>query len=214
MDGNYCPGVPRDSFQPRQILDLFIFSDGWIPRKWVSRTTWLAVRDVNPLRSMHRVTVHRSAKEVAQREQNISAPGYAAGTDLSPVPSELGRRRARRAARTPWNAVCERTLSIGSKWGRTPSQIGFSHRLWRKPTPAIARHSFHQALGPRPLIRFLHTLQDFVQCHNSIFEVLFPECKSCLVPPGCCLHPLDRSIILPNPWLPSIFQRAFAFCPS
>ena len=32
------------------------------------------------------------------------------------------------------------TLSIGSKQGPTPSQICFSHKLWRKPTPAIAGH--------------------------------------------------------------------------
>ena len=49
------------------------------------------------------------------------------------------------------------------------SQIGLSHKLWRKPTPAIARHSLHRALGPRPPVRILHTLQGFVLCHKWIF---------------------------------------------
>ena len=47
-----------------------------------------------------------------------------------------------------------------------------------------ARHCetlFHQALGPRPPVRIVHTIQGFIQRNNWIFEVLFPKCSSCLV---------------------------------
>ena len=37
-----------ESFQPRQMLNQLIFSDGWIPRTCLSRTVWLALRAVAP----------------------------------------------------------------------------------------------------------------------------------------------------------------------
>ena len=78
-------------------------------------------------------------------------------------------------------AVRKHTLSIGSKWSQTLSQIGLSHELWKKAKARHCETPFRQALGPRPPIQNFHTLQDFVQRNNWIFEVLFPKCQSCLV---------------------------------
>ena len=74
--------------------------------------------------------------------------------------------------------------------GPDASQIGFPHNLWKKPTPAIARHS----------------LQDLPVKFSTHFRALSSvtigslRCSS----QRCCLHALDRGILLPHPWLPSL----------
>ena len=66
----------------------------------------------------------------------------------------------------PWHtfhsmvAVRKHTLSIGSKQGQTPSQIGFFHKLWRKPTHC----SLHKVLGPRP---FSHEFSTHFRASSS-----------------------------------------------
>ena len=78
VDGNYCSCVPRESFQPRQILDLLIFSDGWIPRTCLSTTAWLALRAVAP----YEASSHCSSfctRRGATGTDHFS--GCAAGTD-------------------------------------------------------------------------------------------------------------------------------------
>ena len=47
-DGKCCSCVPRESFQPRLMLDQLIFFDGWIARACLNRTAWLTVRAVAP----------------------------------------------------------------------------------------------------------------------------------------------------------------------
>ena len=54
-------------------------------------------------------------------------------------------KRARHAARASlahsnaWR-LCAGALSIGSKSARRPPRSAFLHKLWTKPTPALARH--------------------------------------------------------------------------
>ena len=104
------------------------------------------------------------------------------------------------------DAVRKYTLSIGSKWSQTPSQIGFSHKLWRKPTPAITRHPSTKLSGRELPIRILHTLQSFYPVPQSdLLKCSFPKVLilSCFSP-GCSLHAWDRSFLLLHPWLPSV----------
>ena len=80
--------------------------------------------------------------------------------------------------------LCVNTLSIGSMEGQTTSQIGFSHRLWRKPAPAIGERFFRRVPGPKnSLTRTLNPLQSFVQRNDRVFRVLFPQFQSCFVSP-------------------------------
>ena len=70
-DGNYCPCVPSKSFQPRQILDLLIFSGGWIPRTCLSRTAWLLVRAEAPCEACILSFVHRLEKTRPDRNKSF-----------------------------------------------------------------------------------------------------------------------------------------------
>ena len=91
----------------------------------------------------------------------------------------------------PFHLRCAQTHTIHRiQVGQTPSQIGFSHKLRRKPTAAIGASTFSKVLGPRPPILIFHT-------HFRILSCFFP---------GCCLHAWDRGIFLLHPWLPS-FSR-------
>ena len=38
-----------EPFQKRQLLDGMVFSEGWVPGAWLSRTEWLTVRSIAPL---------------------------------------------------------------------------------------------------------------------------------------------------------------------
>ena len=106
-------------------------------------------------------------------------------------------------------AVRKHTLSIGSRWGQKLFQTGFSHKLWKKPAPAIGGRSLNKVLGPtNPLARILHTLQGFVQCHDRVFEVLFPHTSN-----PCSLSLLDVVFavwIIQTNWLPS-FSKGLSF---
>ena len=89
---------------------------------------------------------------------------------------ESGRKGARHVARTspahypPW------TLCANTQYPSNPS------RARRPPRPA-SLPSFERS-HPQPLgdsILIFHALQGFIQRSSWIFEVLFPECQSCLV---------------------------------
>ena len=80
---------------------------------------------------------------------------------------------------SPFHGRCaqkKKTCLIGSQWGQTPSQIGFSHKLWKKPAPAITRQPFPNNTRAETSSTIFHTLQDIDQRNNWILEVLFPKC--------------------------------------
>ena len=81
---------------------------------------------------------------------------------------------------------------------------------------ANARHCetpFHQALGPRPLVRFFHThtLQGFIQRNNWIFEVLCQNCDIVSFLPLMLSLRVGSQFSSPASVAAFIFQRAFAF---
>ena len=105
------------------------------------------------------------------------------------------------------DAVRKHTLSIGSKWGETPSQIGFYHKLWRKRTPAIARHCSTNHSG-RDLQYEFSTISGLCPAQQLDLWGALPKVlilSRCFT--GWCLHTWGRSILLPPPWLPSFSRR-------
>ena len=123
-----------------------------------------------------------------------------------PVPFVSGRKRARHAAHTslahsiPWTRCANTHYPSDPSWAkRPPPQIGFSHKLWRKPTPAITRHpSAKQALGPRPLIQIFHT--HFRALSSATIGSL--RCSS-----------QSANLVLFLPWLPSFPRGLQLFGP-
>ena len=84
------------------------------------------------------------------------------------------------------DAVRKRTLSHGSKQGQTLSHKGFFHISGTMPEPsrpqAIEDHFHNKSRAKKSSsARILHALQSFVQCHNWVFEVLFPQFQPRLI---------------------------------
>ena len=93
------------------------------------------------------------------------------------------------------DAVRRHTLSHGSKKGQTPSQIGFSHRRWRKPTLAIGDRFLHKVLGP--------TKPSSTNSPNTSElspVVLFPQFQSCFISP--------QDVVLAN-WIIEVLSPVF-----
>ena len=65
-----------------------------------------------------------------------------------------------------------------------------SHKLWRKPTPAIVERFLHKVLGPtNSLAQILNTLQSSAHCYDRVFEVLVPQFQLCFISsPECSLR--------------------------
>ena len=84
------------------------------------------------------------------------------------------------------DAVRKRSLSHGSNYGHTLSHKSLFHISGTMPQPsrpqAIEDH-FHNRISVQKssLARILHALQNFVQCHNRVFEVLLPQFQSRLI---------------------------------
>ena len=80
--------------------------------------------------------------------------------------------------------------------GTQPSQVGFF------PQTLEETNTGHWRMFPPQSTRATTFQHEFSTHFKGIFEVLIVSCFS----PGCCLHALDRSILLLHPWLPS-FSR-------
>ena len=105
------------------------------------------------------------------------------------------------------DAVRKHTLSIGSEWGQTPSQIGFSHTLWRKPTPATRAETSNTNFPHTHTSRLCPAQQ--LDRGGTLPKVLILSCFF----PGCCLHAWGRSILLLHLWLPSFSRGLLLFGP-
>ena len=141
-----------------------------------------------------------------RKARKVSLSGTIAGSFWIRKKKELSMRPV-----LPWHipphGCCAQTHHPSDpSRAKHPPRSAFPTKLWRKPTPAIARHSLHKALGPTPPVRILHTPQGFVQCHTQIFEVVFPKWWSGLVSP-----PRGIVVFSPASLAAFIFQRAFAF---
>ena len=115
------------------------------------------------------------------------------------------------------DAVRKRTLSHRSKEGQTLSHKGLFHisgTVLEPSRPQGTEYHFHNKSRAKKtsLARLLHALQIFVQCHNRVFEVLFPQFQSrFLFFPRWCLCVRSHKNPLSCLWPPSFFQRALAF---
>ena len=107
------------------------------------------------------------------------------------------KKRARHAARTSLAHSRPRMLCVITHYPLDPG-------LWKKPTSAIVESSLHKVLGPRPPRTIF---QHFSALSSATIGSLRCSSKSAnRFSPRSCLHALDRSILLPHPWLPS-FSR-------
>ena len=99
---------------------------------------------------------------------------------------------------TPWMLCVNTHYRI--QLGPHALQIGFF------PQTLEETNTVHWRMLPPQSTRATTFQHEFSTHFKGIFEVLIVSCFS----PGCCLHALDRSILLLHPWLPS-FSRELLF---